>query len=549
MLMIRCCLFPCYINWSSTLFPRHPQRPQRPQLTHSFTHHSLTHSRVAQTLHCTALYLSALTVSDSLLFIMSAHSLDHVRYYGAEEEPNTPLLSDTSLDVVYETDSENDDRVNDIVSKTTMSKKKKTLLCISVCSVVTLAVLLVAFLSVIPAIMQDITDDEDISMTTATIYNPTNQSFNVKSTVSFSDKPFVPATVKMHDTVLSWLGVELAVMKHNNKLNVDTTPQELHSSVVVSDLKAMTDFNVFLMDVTSFDWHIHAHANAIALSDKVDVVVDKDIRMDGFDGFPVNPVIETVSVFEGTPEFLYSLSATLLFSTSNIAFEFGQDLSFDFMSNGVKVGTGTIPDSIFLTGEFAVNATIAMYMGTPEESAEVNNVCGRFISQQPTDVTMENFYLAKPISWLTPALASMRFESVLPPVNEGVIDSLDMYVYIADLLNVQWGGHFYNPLDDVLTLYSMKCDISFENEIIAQVDEPDIEIIIPPKTHVISANDMHARTVVANTKYVLDLLEAGGGLLNLDCLIHNSIGEFMVDLNYLQFDVPATIHKGRPDTL
>ena len=111
--------------------------------THTLIH-SLTHSlyRVAQTLHCTALYLSALTVSDSLLSIMSAHSLDHVRYYGAEEEPNTPLLSDTSLDVVYETDSENDDRVSDIVSKTTMSKKKKTLLCISVCSVVTLAVLL-----------------------------------------------------------------------------------------------------------------------------------------------------------------------------------------------------------------------------------------------------------------------------------------------------------------------------------------------------------------------------------------------------------------------
>ena len=421
------------------------------------------------------------------------------------------------------------------------------MICLLVFMLITLAVLLITFLAIIPAIMQDITDDEDISMSTATIYNPTDDSFDVMSTVAFSDKPMLPATAKLHNTDLSWEGVHLAVMTHNNQLDVDTPPQELHSSVVVTDMQAMTDFNVFLMGVETFDWHIHGHADAIAVSDKVDIIVDKDITMTGFNNFPVNPVIETVSVYDGTPEVLYSLSTTVLFSPSNIALVFGQDLSFELKSNGVKVGIGTIPNSTFETGEFSVVVTVAMSASNAEETAEVNRVCGQFISQIPTNVTMESFYLSKPIAWLTPALTSLPFESVLPPVQEWVMDSLDMYVYPADLLNVQWGGHFYNPLDTLLTLYSMKCDISYKGEVIAQVDEPNIEIIIPPKTHIISANDMYARTVLAHTPQLLDLVEAGGGPLDLDCIIHNSMGVFMVDLNYVQPNVPSTVHNGRPE--
>mmetsp|Transcript_2576 Transcript_2576/g.4688 ORF Transcript_2576/g.4688 Transcript_2576/m.4688 type:complete len:482 (+) Transcript_2576:23-1468(+) len=474
---------------------------------------------------------------------MSAHSLDHARYYGVEEGSSTPLLS-TSSSQGLDVDNESTD--NESFTTKVMTKRKKTFICLGVCTLSTLAVLLITFLAIIPAIMQDVTDDEEISMSTATISNPTDEAFDVRSTITFSDKPLLPATAKMHDTYLTWEGVQLAVMKHNNKLDVDTPPQELRSSVEVSDLAAFTSFNEYLMDASSFNWHIHAHADAVAVGDKVDIVVDKDIKMEGFAGFPVDPVIKTVSVYEGTPDTLYSLSTTLLFSASNIALEFGQDLFFDFMSNGVKVGTGTIPNSKFLTGEFTADATIAMSMGTPEESAEVNNVCGRFISQMETSVTMENFYLAKPIAWLTPALAGIKLSSVLPPVTEGVMDSLDMYVYVGDILNVQWGGHFYNPLDSVLTLYSMKCDISFEGEVIAQVDEPDIEIVIPPKTHIVSAADMYARTVVAHTKQVLDLLKEGGGLLELDCMIDNTIGEFMVSLNYIQHDVPSTMHEGHP---
>lgn len=411
---------------------------------------------------------------------------------------------------------------------------------------VALILLLVTFFAIIPAIMQDITDDEQLSMSTTTIFNPAEDSFEVISTISFSDKPMLPATAKMHNTDLSWEGVHLAVMTHNNKLNVDTPPQSLHSSVVITDVSAMSDFNIFLMDIQSFDWHIHGHADAIALNDKVDVLVEKDITMRGFDNFPVDPVIQSVSVYAGSSEVLYSLSTTLLFSPSNIALSFGQDLIFDLKSNDIKVGVGTISMASFQTGEFAVNTSIAMSFGSPAETAEVNKVCGRFICQLPTVVTMENFRLAQPIAWLTPALSSLRFESVLPPVQEWVIDSLDMFVYPLDVLNVLWGGHFFNPLDVVLTLYSMKCDILFENEVIAQVDEPDIEIIIPPRTHIVSENDMRARTVLAHTKQVLDLLAAGGGLLDLDCQIHNSMGDFMVDLQYVQGQVPSQVHQGRP---
>jgi hypothetical protein len=475
---------------------------------------------------------------------MSTHSLDHLQYYGADEKPNTPLLGGDNdrMAVVYEGEEEGCEGEG---SPQKMTRNRKMVICLGVFMLSTLVFLLVIFLAIIPAIMQDITDDEEISMSTATIFNPTDDAFDVMSTVIFSDTPILPATAKMHGTELSWEGVQLAMMTHNNKLNVDTHPQPLHSSVVISDVTAMADFNVFLIGVQSFDWHIHGHADVISLDDKVDIIVDKDISMDGFDNFPIGPVIEAVSTYEGTTEYLYSLSNTVLFSPSNIGLAFGQDLHFEFKSNGIKVGIGTIPDAVFQSGQFSVNATIAMSHRTAKETAEVNNVCGRFISQMPTNVTMENFYLSKPIAWLTPALAGLHFNSVLPPVHEGVIDSLDMYVYLTDIFNVQWGGHFYNPLDAVLTLYSMKCGISFEGVVIAEVNEPDIEIVIPPKSHIISANDMHARTVVAHVKEIKDLLEVGEGLLNLDCQIHNSIGDFMVDLNYLQNDVPSTIHNGR----
>lgn len=468
----------------------------------------------------------------------SASTLCHV----AEDDTNSPLLGDVCLH-----DDEEELESTEKEEPQKMTKKKKIAVCAGSFIFSLFVILLLTYLVIIPTVMQDVTDDEEISMSVATISNPTEDSFDVSSTMTFSKKPPLPATAKMHDTDLSWEGLPLAVMTHINKLDVDTPPQTLQSSVLISDVEVMSDFNIFLMGASSFDWHIHGHADAIAVGDKVDITVDKDISMKGFDGFPVSPIIETVSVYEGTPEYLYSLSTTLLFSPANIAFVFGQDVHFQFKSNGVQVGVGTIYNASFLPGEFAVNATIAMTYGTALQTAEMSNVCGRYISQLPTNVTMENFYLSSPVAWLTPALAGLHFESVLPPVNEGVIDSLDMFVYLGDILNVQWGGHFYNPLDTFLTMYTMKCDVVYEEAVIGKVNEKDIEITIPPKSHIISDNDMHARTVLENSEETMALLKAGSGLLMLDCQISTAIDYFMVDLHYVQADVPVTIHKGRPD--
>ena len=468
----------------------------------------------------------------------TTETLEHRMFDGTEEKSTTPLLhgDEEQMEIGSGRGSESPK----------VSRNKKMALCLGITMITTVALLLVTFFAIIPAIMQDVTDDEDISMNTVTIYDATEDDFHVTSSMAFSDKPILPATVKMHNTKLSWQGTELAMMTHNNKLHVSTNEQTLSSNVLISDVQAMTDFNVFLMGAESFDWDIHGHADAIALSDKVDVVVDKPLTMKGFNSFPQDPVIETVSVYEGTTEFLYSLSTTILFSPSNIEMIFGKDMLFDLMSNGIKVGTGTIPDSSFITGEFSVDATIAMAYGTPKETAEMNFVCGQFISQIPTDVTMENFRLVEPISWLVPALSTISLKSVLPPVQEGVMDSLDMYLYLGDILNVQWGGHFYNPLDTSMTLYSMVCDIYYEDVSIARVDEPDIEIYIPSKTHIISEVDMYAKTIVAHTTTVLELVKNKGGPLDLDCQIKNTIGDYMVNLNYRQNDVPSTIHQGRP---
>ena len=89
----------------------------------------------------------------------------------------------------------------------------------------------------------------------------------------------------------------------------------------------------------------------------------------------------------------------------------------------------------------------------------------------------------------------------------------------------------------------MTCTIVYEGEHIADVDEHGMDIIVPPGETVLSPI-MHARVDLKSTNTVLDLLDAGGGPLDLNCVLYSNVEEFQASLNYRQDATPAIVHLG-----
>lgn len=423
-------------------------------------------------------------------------------------------------------------------------------------SFVTVVMLPITFLVIIPDIARQQTDAETITLLSMEIINPTSVSFQTDTTLQFSDKAMAPATAKMKTTQIHWKEVvenaqnareeeltQLASFDHANGLHITTQAQHMKADAHVYNDEFFSHFNDYVMGAGDFDWNLKGAAEVRTLGVKVNVHLDKVVKMHGYNDFPQHPIISNVKVLPSTFDSLNSKADTLLFSPSNILVTFGQDLHFKLKSNGIIIAIGTVNDARFQQGNFSVVSHVAMQKGSEEETAELMKVIGNFMGRVDTPMTMEAFYLDSPVSWLVSSLHDMHLPSVLPAVKENVIDLIDMYVNIGSVINTKFGLKMYNPIDETMIISRMECSIVFEDKHLATVDEQSLNIVQPPKQQIQTSVDMSARIDLKHIKVIMDLLKKKSGFLDLDCQITANVGEFVADIPYKQLQVPAALHE------
>jgi len=413
-------------------------------------------------------------------------------------------------------------------------------------SAVVLAVILpVSFLVILPAVVRNECEHTDISIVTTTLTNPTNEAFESDVVMKFSKNAILPSTSHIQEAQISWDGSgggHLVRLKHSSTIHVTSSPHHLRSHGVVDNVTAFTDFNKYIIEVDSFDWRMKGNAIIHVMGTDVKVHIDKVVPMYGYNNFDVNPVISNVVATAGAPTTLFAIATALLNSESNIVLNFGQNLNFHMISNGVPIGIGTIPNCSMLTGNFSVHNNITMSYTNDDEYVELMYVVGNYISGIPTPISLEGFFLDHPVQWLEPALQSMTMASVLPGVDRLLVDRIDMYVSIGNIVNVPFDLHMYNPLELEILVTALYCNVYLEGIHIATVDESVLMLSLPPNEVIITPT-FSARVDLKHSGSVVDLLSAGFGLLDLDCQIVGTVDEFSADLHYVQANVSSYIHS------
>jgi hypothetical protein len=463
-----------------------------------------------------------------------------------EDGSREPLMSSTRD--TYENFSSHPSVESNHKSWRSWSRHRKILTLCGISVFIVAAIMLpLTFVVIVPAEVNSECERLQLSVDATYVTNPTDEGFESTVFLKFSDNAMLPATAHMESAKMSWYGAgggHLLNLKHINTIHVSTDIQHMKSYAMIDNVTAFTDFNEYIINANDFKWRMKGEGKIHVLGMNVLTPIDKSLDMHGYNNFLVNPVISNVTTGTGTPTILYATAEATLYSTANIVLNFGQSLHFHIKSNGFTIGIGTIQNCSMLMGSFTVSSDIEMFSESTAEYNELMKVLGNFVSGIDSAVTMENFYLENRVQWLEPALNEMYMESVMPGVSEVMVRHIDMYVKVTDLINVPFTVDLYNAIDTAVTVYGMTCNVVFENEHIATVTEPTLNIYIEPKEMVVSPT-MTARVDFKHMQAVLDLLDAGEGLLDLNCQLTSSVEAFSAELNYVQLQTPTTIHQGR----
>lgn len=425
------------------------------------------------------------------------------------------------------------------------TSKKWMTICVLVFIAITVIMIPIVILVIIPAEVDNESNRLEMNVVATYLTNPTDEGFESKVDLQFSDNCILPSTAHMETAKMSWMGSgggHLLKLHHINTIHVTVHTQHMKSYASIDNITAFTEFNKYIINADSFNWNMNGRADIRVLGIKVTTHIDKKLAMQGYNNFDVNPIISNVTTGSGSATALYATAIADLTSDANIVLNFGQNLNFYLKSAGVTIGIGTIANCSILMGTFSVVSTMKLFATTTNENDELMRVLGQFVSGVDTNVTMESFYLDTTVQWLRPALASMFMESILPGVDDVMVQQIDMYVSLRDLINVPFTVNLFNAINTDIVIHSLTCSIVFEGEHIATVDEPSLTVIVPAQQIVLSP-EMTARVDFKHTQQMLDLLADGEGLLDLDCILAGHAEEFPVTINYVQDKTPAIIHS------
>lgn len=421
---------------------------------------------------------------------------------------------------------------------------RSRIICAGCCCFWLAASLLIFFFAILPAIISNIVSNSDLTVESVSITNPTATSFQSSVVQKFSNTGPISATAKLDTLYISWNqpgGGKMVALSNSGTIKVSSSPVTMSSTASVVNLTAFTDFNTASVSAQTSQWTIEGDADITAIV-TTKVHLSKTVTLNGFDNFPVSPVINSLNTTGGSPTVLFNKISASMYSASNIQLALGQSLFFYLSSSGIRVGVGELPNYTMESGTSQVTAAINMTYSNTEEYNQLMKILGNYSSGVDSSVVMESFFTAVPIPWLAPALASMKMNTYVPGVTSSFVQNVTMTYKLNPLNGVPFTMTMYNPTDTVTVMNTMTGTIYYNTTAFSTVDLKDLNIVIPPKTTIVSQS-LIAQPIVdpkATAAYV-QLTTAGHGLLDVVSVIQMDLSAFPATIDYVQYDVPCTV--------
>ncbi len=403
---------------------------------------------------------------------------------------------------------------------------------------------ILTFTVVIPAVMQNLVNQSELNLYTATITNPSNYSFNSAVLGKFTNAGSIAADVKMNTLTVSWNGVgggDMLKLTHSNTLHIENNHQATMNSLsTVYDMEAFSNFNTYLIHSESAEWTIDGTADVTFLITST-VNFHKQVTLVGANNFSTPPIVHTTNVTNGTTHSLLIASDVTMFSQSNVELNLGQTLYFDLIYNDVQIGTGYIPNYQMIQGPFSTVAYLSLSYSTPQQYQQICNLMSNYSCGITVNASMQNFYLQPSLIWLKPALASVTMNTQLP----GCASTLVKKIYLFNQRipeNLPYEMVLYNPQPISMTITAITGKIFYLGVNIATVNNQNLQIVIPPyetitTIQLISNSVNNVQAVNAFTQ----LVSKGQGQVDLDNVIIGNFSEFKANIIYKQNNVTMIV--------
>jgi LEA14-like dessication related protein len=411
-------------------------------------------------------------------------------------------------------------------------------------TLVTIGIIL-TFTVIIPAIMQNIVNQSNLNLITAGIANPSNASFTSTVLGKFTNAGSTTAKVKMNTLTVSWAGPgggDMLKLSHSNSLTVENNHEATMTSLAtVYDMEAFSNFNTYLIHHDSAQWTIDGTAEVSFIVTST-VNFHKEVTLQGANNFSIPPQVLNTNITNGTATELLIASDVIMTSQSNVNLDLGQTLYFNLILNGVKIGVGHINNYQMVEGPYQTVAHLDLTFSNNEEYTQICYLMGNYSCGYDMNATMQGFYLSPPLTWLTPALASMTMETTLPGCKDELVRTIYLYDNQVVPTTLPYTMVLYNPQPVPMIITAITGNIYSSGYLIATVNNQDLYIIVPPHgTN--TTMQLPSKSVVSGPglQVFKNLVKNGGGLVDLDSHIIGNFSEFKASITYKQANVTLIV--------
>jgi hypothetical protein len=386
------------------------------------------------------------------------------------------------------------------------------------CFVFAVAMTFITLFAIIPAVIKSIVDKSSLDVESVTLQYPTNTSFQSTTVQKFTGAGNLKAKAKLGTLDVYWdnagASTEVISLANSGTITVGgSSPITMTSQATVVNEQAMSDMLLYAVDATTINWSMKGSADVTFIT-STNVQLSKSVTLNGYQDFPVPPVLGTVTTVAGVNNTLTTEISAVLTSVSSMEMHLGQNMYFHVMSNSTPVGTGMIPDFVMYSGSFPINATVQLSYSNSAEYDQLMRVMSNFSMGLLSPLTLFNFYTADPVVWLAPALSSMSMDSSMPGATVPFLQLF--YLYNQPIpVDVPFSMVIYNPEAIPINVTSIVGILIYQGVTIAEVNQQNIGIYCPSfqnttSPQMISTSDPSGAALVKFD----ELVAAGGGLVD-----------------------------------
>lgn len=158
-------------------------------------------------------------------------------------------------------------------------------------------------------------------------------------------------------------------------------------------------------------------------------------------------------------------------------------------------------------------------------------------------VQLSEFSVRPSISWLAPTLSALNMDGHLPGSSSKMILNLTLYIDTNPTKGgaVNFQQFQYNGFDVPITLTNLQAACYFNGNHISDVNQPGLNIVIPPKT-VIRTPMLVSQSTAVGIKNVHQLATADPAYLDIYSTISAMIQGYPIQITYNQKQVLTTVN-------